>query len=221
MHPSVDRILRTPKIAQRTPEWYTYRRSRVTASEVSTVIANSRGAQSLMTRKKHGGASFSTEFTRVGSDNEENIVQIYKTMFPDVEVYHDLSIIPHKTEDYIAASLDACTDTGINVEIKTCFKTSFGSVPKSYRDQVQLQMEVADLDHTHLVYQYVNMPDKPIVIHDIPRDRDWFAMNAPIMKRFVEDLEEFSVFDLVLINYQYALLMEKARLCGRDVDLTQ
>jgi len=75
-------------------------------------------------------------------------------------------------------------------------------VSKAYRDQVQLQMEVANLDHTHLVQQYINMEGKPILIHDIPRDREWFRRNAPILKRFVEDLEEYLPFDLVLINYQ-------------------
>lgn len=210
VHQSVQRIL-SYKIAQRTPEWYSYRSKRVTASEVSTVIAQGRGAETLLKKKKCAGnsSSFSTEYTRIGAENEENIVQIYKEMYPDVVVYHDLSIVPHKTEDYVAASLDACTNTGINVEIKTCFNSSFSTVPKSYRDQVQLQMAVADLDHTHLVYQYINMPGKPIVIHDIPRSKDWFEEVSPILKKFVQDLEDFTPFDLVLLNYQYAKRREK------------
>lgn len=210
VHPNVQRILGF-NIAQRTPEWYSYRSRRVTASEVSTVIAQGRGAKTLMMKKKSGANSsrFSTEYTRIGTENEENIVEIYKEMYPDVVVYHDLSIVPHKTEDYVAASLDACTNTGINVEIKTCFSRSFTKVPKSYRDQVQLQMAVADLEHTHLVYQYINMPGKPVVIHDIPRSREWFETNAPTLKKFVEDLEDFSPFDLVLLNYQYARMCEK------------
>jgi len=65
-----------------------------------------------------------------------------------------------------------------------------------------LQMEVANLEHTHLVQQYINMEGAPIKIHDIPRDRGWFHRSAPILKRFVEDLEEYFPFDLVLINYQ-------------------
>ena len=213
VHPNVQRILGF-NIAQRTPEWYSYRSKRVTASEVSTVIAQGRGAKTLMMKKKSGANSsrFSTEYTRIGTENEENIVEIYKEMYPDVVVYHDLSIVPHKTEDYVAASLDACTNTGINVEIKTCFKSSFAKVPKSYRDQVQLQMAVADLEHTHLVYQYINMPGKPVVVHDIPRSREWFETNAPTLKKFVEDLEDFSPFDLVLLNYQYARMCEKKRM---------
>lgn len=209
VHPSVERILGF-NIEQRTPEWYSFRSKRVTASEVSVVIAQGRGAKTLMMKKKCGANSsrFSTEYTRLGTENEENIVQIYREMYPGVVVYHDLSIVPHATEDYLAASLDACTNTGINVEIKTCFKTSFTKVPKAYRDQVQMQMAVADLEHTHLVYQYVNMPDKPVVIHQIPRCRQWFKDHAPILKKFVEDLREFSPFDLVLLNYQYAKMCE-------------
>jgi len=190
-HPSVKRILQFPKIQQRSPEWFSYRCKRVTASEVSTVLAQGKGAKSLMDRKKSGGSpSFSTEYTRIGTENEDKVVDKYREKYPGVKVYHDLSII------------DACTDTGINVEIKTCFKEKFVNVSKAYRDQVQLQMEVANLDHTHLVQQYINMEGKPILIHDIPRDREWFRRNAPILKRFVEDLEEYLPFDLVLINYQ-------------------
>lgn len=211
IHPSVERILQFPKIAQRTPEWFSYRCKKVTASEVSIVIAKGKGYKTLMNKKKSGRSSsfFSTEYTKIGSDNEEKIVEIYKNMFPDVTVYHDLSIIPHKTEDYVAASLDACTNTGINVEIKTCFSNSFTRVPKSYRDQVQLQMEVSDLDHTHLVYQYINMEGKPVIIHDIPRDRNWFVTHKDTLKNFVEEMKSYLPFDLVLINYQYALMQEK------------
>jgi len=211
IHPSVERILNFPKIAQRTPEWYEYRCKRVTASEVSVVIANGKGSKTLMMKKKSGSnsSSFSTEYTRIGTENEENIVEKYREMYPDVVVYHDLSIIPHKTEEYVAASLDACTNTGINVEIKTCFKDKFTKVPKSYRDQVQLQMEVSDLDHTHLVYQYINMPGKPVVVHDIPRDRNWFITHKETFKNFIQDMEFYFPFDLVLINYQYALRKEK------------
>ena len=203
VHPSVQRIL-SYNIAQRTPEWYSYRSKRVTASEVSTVIAQGRGAETLLMKKKGPQSpGFSTEYTRIGSENEENIVEIYKQMYPEVVVHHDLSIVPHKTEGHLAASLDAVTDHGINVEIKTCFKNKLNTtIPKAYRDQVQLQMEVADLEHTHLVYQYVNMPGKPVVIHDIPRSYKWFEINAPILKKFAEALRE-SAFDLVLLNYQY------------------
>lgn len=203
IHPSVKRIL-SYDIGQRTDEWFRYRSKRVTASEVSVVLAQGKGAQTLLMKKRNGSkSSFSTDFTRIGTENEENIVEIYKKMHPDVVVYHDLSIIPHKTEDYLAASLDAVTSQGVNVEIKTCFKKSFTNVPKSYRDQVQMQMAVADLDHTHLVYQYVNMPGQPVVIHEIPRCTKWFENSAPVLKKFAKALDEFSAFDFLLLNYQF------------------
>ena len=205
LHPSVRKILESPVIAQRTPEWYYYRSKRVTASECSIVIARGKGSKSLMHRKKFGGASnFSNEYTRIGSENEEEIVKQYREMYPEVEVYHDLSIIPHPTENYVAASLDACTNTGINVEIKTCFKDKKIPICKAYRDQVQLQMEVADLELTHLVQQYYNLPGRPLVITEIKRDREWFAKNAPIFKEFISNLESFSPFDLFLIKCQIA-----------------
>lgn len=207
IHPNVRRILRH-KTEQRTPQWHKYRSKRVTASEVSTVIAQGKGAKSLMIKKKCSGgggscSGFSSEYTRIGTENEEIVVQKYREMFPDVVVYSNLSIVPHKTEKHIAASLDACTNTGINVEIKTCFKDTFVNPPKSYRDQVQLQMEVADLERTHLVYQYINIPGKPIVIHEIPRCRNWFAKNAPILRKFADELQNFCMFDLGILKTQF------------------
>lgn len=202
-HPNIERILNFPRIPQRTEEWFSYRKNRVTASEVSIILAQGKGAKSLMLKKKMGGgSSFSTEYTRIGTDNEELIVEKYKKLYPDVVVYHDLSIVPHKTHSFIAASLDACTNTGINVEIKTCFKDKHVKVCKAYRDQVQLQMEVADLELTHLVQEYYNMPGKPIVVHEIKRDRSWFEKSCPIIEKFVQDLDIFFPFDLVMVNYQ-------------------
>lgn len=203
IHPSIKRILEFTPIQQRTKEWFSYRSSKVTASEVSIVIARGKGAQSLMLKKKLGGlSSFSNKYTQIGSENEEHIVDKYRKLYPDVTVYHDLSIIPHKTLHYVAASLDAMTNTGINVEIKTCFKDKHVKVCKAYRDQVQLQMEVADLELTHLVQEYYNMPGRPIVVHEIHRDRSWFEKNKPIIKEFVEKLDSFFPFDLLIINFQ-------------------
>ena len=208
-HPSVDRILNFPRIQQRSPEWFEYRCKRVTASEASVVIAQGKGAKSLMHRKKMGGLScFSNVYTQIGTDNEEIIAEKYQELYPDVKVYHDLSIIPHKKCSFVAASLDAVTNTGINVEIKTCFKEKQIPVCKAYRDQVQLQMEVADLELTHLVQQYINIQGKPLVVNVIKRDRDWFSKNEPIFKKFIEDLKEYSPFDIVLVNYQMSKFNE-------------
>jgi len=207
-HPSIEKILNFPIIKQKTPEWFLYRSTRVTASEVSIVIANGKGAQSLMLKKKTGGgSSFSNEYTSIGSNNEENIVEKYRKLYPDVVVYHDLSIIPHQEHEFIAASLDACTNTGINVEIKTCFKDKQVKVCKAYRDQVQLQMEVADLDTTHLVQEYYNIPGRPIVVHEIKRDREWFKKNCPIIKEFVEKMKQFFPFDVLIVHFQLSRLL--------------
>jgi len=208
-HPSIQKILDSPKITQRTPEWFLYRSTRVTASECSIVLAQGKGAKTLMFKKKcGGGSSFSTEYTKIGSDNEEEVVRKYRELYPDVIVYHDLSIIPHETESYVAASLDACTNTGINIEIKTCFKDKKIPLCKAYRDQVQLQMEVANLEMTHLVQEYYNLPGRPIVVHEIPRDRSWFERNAPIFKKFVDEMEGYFPFDMIIVRYQVAKMCQ-------------
>ena len=133
----------------------------------------------------------------IGSKNEEVVVDLYRRRFPEEEVFHDLSIIPHMSHDYVAASLDACTASGINVEIKTVFKDRFVKVSKAYRDQVQLQMEVAGLEKTHLVQHYIRMPGQPIQIHEIDRDPKWFARNADIFRRFIDEVRGFFPFDVM------------------------
>lgn len=214
LHPSVRRLLESPVISQKSPEWFAYRRQRVTASEVSTILAQGRGAKSLMMRKKFETSSgFSTEYTRIGSENEERVVELYREKFPGVIVFHDLSIIPHKIHDFIAASLDACTSSGIVVEIKTCFKDSFVKVSKAYFDQVQLQMEVAGLEMTHLVQHYINMPGQPIKIHEIARDRDWFKRSVPILKKFIDDMKDLFQFDMIIVEFQMAKFQGKSSRC--------
>jgi putative phage-type endonuclease len=195
MHPAIKRIIDYPKIAQRTPEWYEYRKKRVTASEASTIIAQGKGYDRVFEQKVGiRDTNISSEYMTIGTDNEEAVVVLYREKYPDEEVFHDLSIIPHQTLDYVAASLDACTASGINVEIKTVFKDKFVKVSKMYYDQVQLQMEVADLDKTHLVQHYFRMPGQPIVVHEILRDRQWFERNKDIFKRFVQEVRDFFPF---------------------------
>ena len=195
MHPAVKRIVEYPKIAQRTPEWYEYRKKRVTASEASTIIAQGKGYDRVFEQKVGmRDTNISSEYMTIGTDNEEAVVVLYRNKYPEEEVFHDLSIIPHQTLDYVAASLDACTASGINVEIKTVFKDKFVKVSKMYYDQVQLQMEVADLDKTHLVQHYIRMPDQPIVVHEILRDKGWFRENCNIFKGFVKKVREFFPF---------------------------
>ncbi|CAM9112382.1 unnamed protein product, partial [Ectocarpus sp. 12 AP-2014] len=191
MNSSIKRIIEFPKISQRTPEWYEYRKKRVTASEASTIIAQGKGYDRVFEQKVGiRDSSVSSQYMTIGTENEQAVVELYRDKYPDEEVFHDLSIIPHRTLDYVAASLDACTASGINVEIKTMFKDDFVKVSKMYFDQVQLQMEVADLDKTHLVQHYIRMPGKPIVVHEITRDRAWFERNSGIFKDFVRKVRE-------------------------------
>jgi len=183
LHPSISRIISYPKIAQRTPEWYSYRKKRVTASEASTIIARGKGYRRIFEEKVGiRESNFTSEYMTIGTNNEEVVVDMYRKLYPGEEVFHDLSIIPHKEHDYVAASLDACTASGINVEIKTVFKDK--------------------LNKTHLVQHYIRMQGQPIRVHEIDRDPTWFAKNSDIFKKFVREVREYFPFDLEDFNEQ-------------------
>lgn len=204
-HPGIQRILDSPHIEQRTPEWFAYRCSRVTASEVSVILAQDKGAKTLMSNKTNRKRFLFLNYVHKDWYWERTDLKVekYRKMFPDVAVYRNLSIVPHKAIAHLAASLHACTNTGINVEIKTCFKDKFVGVCKAYRDQVQLQMEVADLETTHLVVQeYFNMVGRPIVIHNIQIDREEFKTSAPIIEKCIEDMQAYTPFDMSLARLQ-------------------
>ncbi len=195
IHPSVKRIVEFPKIAQRTPEWYEYRKKRVTASEASTIIAQGKGYDRIFEQKVGlRNVNITSKYMTIGTENEEAVVELYRQRYPEERVFHNLSIIPHKTLGFVAASLDACTASGINVEIKTVFKDKFVKVSKMYYDQVQLQMEVADLEKTHLVQHYIQIPEQPIVVHEILRDRSWFEKNRKVFEAFVSGVQNFFPF---------------------------
>lgn len=198
IHPSVRRILEFPRIGQRTPEWYHYRNDRVTASEVSTILAQGKGYERIFEQKvgMRDSGGISSEYMQIGTDNEAVVAELYRQKYPNETVYHDLSIVPHKTLDFLGASLDAVTASGINVEIKTMFKDKFVKVSKMYYCQMQLQMEVADLETSHLVQHYIRMPGQPIVVQEFKRDRKWFSDNVHIFKEFVEKVRNFFPFDI-------------------------
>lgn len=203
-HPNVQRLLDSPFIEQRSREWFEYRRSRVTASEVSAVLARGKGATSLMIAKKASAmlGGVSNEYTRIGSENEEEVVRLYNLLYPEVRVYHDLPVVPHPEFNFIAASLDACTNTGINVEIKTIFGDRHVKVCKAHRDQVQLQMEVSGLETTHLVHHYYRMDGQPIVVHTIQRDRGWFERSKPVIEEFIDRMRAYFPFDMEVVREQ-------------------
>jgi len=102
LHPSISRIISYPKIAQRTPEWYSYRKKRVTASEASTIIARGKGYRRIFEEKVGiRESNFTSEYMTIGTNNEEVVVDMYRKLYPGEEVFHDLSIIPHKEHDYV------------------------------------------------------------------------------------------------------------------------
>jgi len=197
VHGSVARILAAPVIPQRTEAWYEFRRIRLTASDVSKVLAKGAGKSrlSLFLEKTGQKDSFGgNEATESGAANESNALEEYKRLYPDLVVYDDLSAVVHETHDELAASLDAVTACGINVELKTIHGHKIKSIPKTYRDQVLFQMEVCNLDVSHLVQFYVDRGET--LIETIHRDPEWFSENLDKFLTFVREVRAHKPIDL-------------------------
>jgi len=211
VHGSVAHILAAPVIPQRTEAWYEFRRIRLTASDVSKVLAKGAGKSrlSLFLEKTGQKDSFGgNEATESGAANESNALEEYKRIYPDLVVYDDLSAVVHETHDELAASLDAVTACGINVELKTIHGLKIKSIPKAYRDQVLFQMEVCNLEITHLVKYYVDL-DKTFV-EIIHRDRKWFAENLEKFLQFVREVRAYdpiAEFDLEYVDKMHTDLI--------------
>ncbi|CAN0131139.1 unnamed protein product, partial [Phaeothamnion confervicola] len=189
-HPNVTRLINAPRIQQRTDEWMEFRRIRLTASDASKVLAKGgKSRTSLFLEKVGDKEPFSgNDATTSGTRNEENALNQYKNMYPGAVIFDNLTIMVHDTHDELAASLDAVTADGINLELKTIHGIKLKSIPKAYRDQVQLQMEVCNLETTHLVQYYIDLEQTVFTV--IGRDREWFETNRDSFLSFVHEVRE-------------------------------
>jgi putative phage-type endonuclease len=188
--PRVYRVLITPEIPQRSSEWFEARRLRLTASDAQKVVSGKKSMERLFEEKTLQRQPFQgNKFTQNGAAHESTIVEKYKEMYPEEVVFEDLSMITHPEYDHFAASLDACTASGINVELKTIHGEKVKSVPISYKSQVQFQMHCTGLEKSHLVQYYVDL-DK-MVITEYDRNEEWFEENKKKFYEFVERVRNY------------------------------
>lgn len=147
----LQKLLASPGIAQRTPEWYHARTELTTASDVASAIGGRNGPSKDFLVKKAGCAVEQRPFSsgapplKWGVMFEPVANHIYASRM-GVQV-HEFGLLHHPFINHIGASPDGITDMGVMLEIKCPFSRVIdGSVPSAYRAQIQCQLDVCQLD---------------------------------------------------------------------------
>jgi len=218
-HPTSRRLVLTRGFPQKSPEWFEQRRLLLTASVASQVLPlknpqpfyargfpwNSRSELGLFESKVGLVPRFSgNAYTELGILWEPRTAELYAEQYlPKNEVlFHDLPLAIHPQYPEIGASLDAmtsgCDETDtepINVELKCCAnsieKGMKNSAPFNYWAQCQIQMQVSDTSHSHLVFIYPHISETELQIFNIEREDEWFESNLVHFRGFVDKLRRY------------------------------
>lgn len=145
-----------PQPEQRTPEWYSFRNERLTASDLMYAIDCSNKKRTEIVKKKCG---YNPNFTPGqailhGIKYEPIATQIYESR--NNLIVMEFGCLPHQHIPFFGASPDGIVSydsqnrnyVGRMLEIK-CPKsrTITGIIPESYYAQIQGQLEVCDLEY--------------------------------------------------------------------------
>ncbi len=171
MNNRVLQLLNKPQPVQRTKEWFEARKTRITASNVATLLLRDE-----ITCKKYVELYGLSEYfsydnkscnpysnkqqfiidkirqtftgspaTFWGQKYEPIATQIYERKF-DRRVI-EFGLLTHDTLPWLAASPDGISEDGVMLEIKCPYRRKISGIPPIYYyQQVQIQLEVADLD---------------------------------------------------------------------------
>ena len=148
------RLLKSPGITQRTPEWYAARMQLITASDVAQALGCSKfGNRRQFFQKKCGLPEEQVPFNasipplKWGVMYEAVAQSIYTAINAGMGVY-EFGLLRHQTVPHLGASPDGISEMGVMLEIKCPWKRRIqeGSIPLQYYYQMQMQLEVCDLD---------------------------------------------------------------------------
>lgn len=208
MHSAVQRILASTAPAQNTPEWLQWRKSRLTASDAAKICGNAPKTWASLLQQKAGLAPSSFQgnaYTEAGHVNEPLAAAAYAQR-TGAQLHHDLRPVEHPQHPCLAASLDAVTSCGTNVEIKTfsVAQKPHAKPKPAHIFQTQFQMACTSLLSTHLVYYYPSISTAGgahMDIHTVKYDDAWFQQKLPKFLQFVDDLNEAvaSVPDVIAV----------------------
>lgn len=143
------KLMRVPKVEQRSEQWHHMRKGLVTASEWAQSLGAAKfGTQKDFFKKKSGYESMpfnpGEAPLKWGTMYEDVAVEIYKQRYG--YNMHEFGLIPHPSIKHFGASPDGINDFGIMVEIKCPYRRKVtGEVPQQYYYQIQGQLSVCEL----------------------------------------------------------------------------
>jgi putative phage-type endonuclease len=159
----VHELNKHPFVKQRSPEWYKIRNSLITASDFGQAMNKGKfGNQNDFFRKKVGyepdtfdGSSPPLQW---GIRYEEVANKFYKKRM-NVTVF-EYGIMKHPKYDFIGASPDGVSDTGVMLEIKCPYnRKNSQQIHEQYKLQIQGQLEVCDLEYCDYLECYIKEYD--------------------------------------------------------------
>ena len=191
---------------QRTPEWFSARLGKATASRVADIVAKTKSGYStsranymaeLICERLTGmqGASFSSAAIQWGIDKEPEARAAYEGSIGDLVT--ETGFIPHPSIDMAGASPDGLVGDDGLVEIKcpntaTHIDTLLGqSVPGKYVTQMMWQMACTGRKWCDFVSFDPRMPENmQIYVHRVERDDETIAHLEKEVTSFLIELSE-------------------------------
>ena len=133
---------------QRSPEWYAFRKNRLTASDIASVLGYDpykKPDKVLLKKCGYEEPFVISPPCAHGIKFEPVATEIYE-LRKNVTV-HEFGCLPHPEHSFIGASPDGIVENGIMLEIKNPYSRKIvGVPPKYYWTQMQIQLEVCDLE---------------------------------------------------------------------------
>tara|TARA_B100000405_G_scaffold302490_1_gene265923 strand:+ start:3989 stop:5065 length:1077 start_codon:yes stop_codon:yes gene_type:complete len=166
------KLLRIPRIEQRSKEWYTARNGLITSSDHGQALGVGKFGNVRDFFVKKSGYEV-VEFPSFipslewGVRYEPVATAVYEKRL-NTQV-HEFGLLKHPTIPFYGASPDGITAQGVMLEIKCPFKRRIdGKIVDQYYYQMQGQMEVCDLDECDFLecafHEYLD---------DVDFDQDW------------------------------------------------
>jgi len=143
----VDKLRKIPQPEQRSQEWFDMRKKMITMSDLASVVGIGKYADlnNFILGKLGHRTFFGNNATEWGVKYEPVATEIYENMY-NLPI-EEFGLLPSPDYDFVGASPDGISATGIMLEIKCPPKREItGNPPDYYWCQVQGQLQTCHLD---------------------------------------------------------------------------